>query len=161
MTGSLLPAILTFLALGLFLARVRTWPMRGVNLALAALGAVIAYKLSFDGTKATGVYLACWGSIIATAATLYLPRGVNSKVAAVLATATGAAAGAVAGLTDAASHLALASAGALVVFPAVWLVSHNKIIAVKVAASWLIAIACLAASLSLVPTPGYEPDHME
>jgi len=35
-------------------------------------------------------------------------------------------------------------------------------LALKVVASWLIAIAVLAASLSFLPvTPGYQPDHLE
>ena len=35
-------------------------------------------------------------------------------------------------------------------------------LALKVLASWLIAIAVLVASLSFLPvTPGYQPDHLE
>ncbi|WP_448097080.1 hypothetical protein [Luteibacter yeojuensis] len=35
-------------------------------------------------------------------------------------------------------------------------------VALQVAASWLIAIAALVATLSFLPvTPGYEPDHLE
>lgn len=35
-------------------------------------------------------------------------------------------------------------------------------LALKVVASWLIAIAVLVASLSFLPvTPGYQPDHLE
>ena len=34
-------------------------------------------------------------------------------------------------------------------------------IAVKVAASWMIAISSLALFVSLMPHPGYVPDHME
>ena len=43
---------------------------------------------------------------------------------------------------------------------------HSKFsslaLALKVLASWLIAIAVLVASLSFLPvTPGYQPDHLE
>jgi len=34
-------------------------------------------------------------------------------------------------------------------------------IAIKVAASWMIAISSLALFVSLMPHPGYVPDHME
>jgi hypothetical protein len=34
-------------------------------------------------------------------------------------------------------------------------------IGIKVACSWLIAIAALEIGLNLVPTPGYKPDHMD
>ena len=34
-------------------------------------------------------------------------------------------------------------------------------IGLKVLASWLAAVAILATMVSLTPTPGYKPDHME
>jgi hypothetical protein len=41
-------------------------------------------------------------------------------------------------------------------------VAHRASIAVKVASSWLIAIALLAAVLPFLSvTPGYMPDHLE
>jgi hypothetical protein len=40
--------------------------------------------------------------------------------------------------------------------------SYGLALALKVFASWLIAIAVLVASLSFLPvTPGYQPDHLE
>jgi hypothetical protein len=50
----------------------------------------------------------------------------------------------------------------LLILPAAWLVARGASIAVKVASSWLIAIAMLAAVLPFLPvTPGYLPDHLE
>jgi hypothetical protein len=46
--------------------------------------------------------------------------------------------------------------------PGAWLAAHPARIALKVAASWLIAVSVLAAAIPLTtPTPGYVQDHME
>ena len=51
---------------------------------------------------------------------------------------------------------------ALAVLPAVWIVDRRVLIALRVVASWLIAVAMLGAMLQFLPvTPGYLPDHIE
>jgi hypothetical protein len=51
---------------------------------------------------------------------------------------------------------------ALALLPAVWIVDRRVLIALRVVASWLIAVAMLGAMLQFLPvTPGYMPDHME
>lgn len=160
MTDSGLPALLGFVSLGMSLGFARP-AIRLWALLLAALAALVAYQLPLAGTLAGTIYLACWGSIVLASASVFLPRGVNTAVATVLAIAVGGSAGAVAGTQEAAPQLALASAGAAVMLPARWLVRRGNAIALRVAASWLIAIAFLSASLTLVPTPGFEADHKE
>jgi hypothetical protein len=60
-----------------------------------------------------------------------------------------------AALLFAATGLALASV------PAAW-ADRRVLIALRVVASWLIAVAMLGAMLQFLPvTPGYMPDHME
>jgi hypothetical protein len=49
----------------------------------------------------------------------------------------------------------------LVLIPGSVVVARGWEIGVKVLASWLTAVAILATMLSLTPTPGYVPDHME
>jgi hypothetical protein len=79
-----------------------------------------------------------------------------------LSTHAGLWAGAVVGLTGSSPDLLKALPAALIVAPAAWLVSRRASIAVKVASSWLIAIAMLAAPLPfLAVTPGFLPDHLE
>jgi hypothetical protein len=59
-------------------------------------------------------------------------------------------------LLCAATGLALAS------LPAAWITDRRVLIALRVVASWLIAVAMLGAMLQFLPvTPGYMPDHME
>jgi len=51
---------------------------------------------------------------------------------------------------------------ALALLPALWIVDRRVLIALRVVASWLIAVAMLGAMLQFIPvTPGYMPDHME
>ena len=51
---------------------------------------------------------------------------------------------------------------ALAVLPTVWSVDRRVVMALRVVASWLMAIAMLGAMLQFIPvTPGYLPDHME
>jgi hypothetical protein len=50
----------------------------------------------------------------------------------------------------------------LALLPAAWIANRRVLIALRVVASWLIAVAMLGALLQLLPvTPGYVPDHME
>ncbi|MBC7506267.1 MAG: hypothetical protein H7267_11170 [Sandarakinorhabdus sp.] len=78
-----------------------------------------------------------------------------------LAANTGLWAGAVTAIAGTPQDLARALPVALLAWPAGWLVTHRAGIAVKVLASWLIAVAILVAALPIVPTPGYMQDHME
>jgi len=50
----------------------------------------------------------------------------------------------------------------LLLFPAAFIVDWRAPIVVKVVASWLVAVAILAATLQFLPvTPGYLPDHLD
>jgi hypothetical protein len=59
--------------------------------------------------------------------------------------------------------LCCAAAGLLLAcLPAAWVTNRRVLIALRVAASWLIAVAMLGALLQFLPvTPGYLPDHLE
>lgn len=59
--------------------------------------------------------------------------------------------------------LLCAAAGLLLArLPAAWIVDRRVLIALRMVASWLIAVAMLGALLQFLPvTPGYMPDHME
>jgi hypothetical protein len=57
--------------------------------------------------------------------------------------------------------LYLGAPAILALAPGRWLVRRKASIVLRVAASWLMAIAGLEALLPLVSTPGYRPDHME
>ncbi|MFM9935991.1 MAG: hypothetical protein ACKVOL_07300 [Novosphingobium sp.] len=85
----------------------------------------------------------------------------NRAAALVLGANAGVWAGLVARVDGEASNLVIAVPLVLVCVPARWLVLAERGIALKVVASWLMAIAGMEMVLTLTPTPGYKPDHME
>jgi hypothetical protein len=160
MRGGALPAALVFAALG-FALSFAPRRVRGPALIAAIASALASLQFPADPSLTEGIYAACWLNIIIAAASVNLP-GTRAEWAMIaLALICGTAAGAVAAIAASPRDFALAATAALVIVPASWLVARGWGIAVKVAASWLIAIAVLAAALPLTPTPGYAPDHME
>jgi hypothetical protein len=112
------------------------------------------------------VFLGCWLSVAASAATVHLPGGLRPRWAVAASLNAGFWSGAVIALSGSRLDLLRALPCVLVLFPAAsGLGSRATIaatIAAKVAASWLIAIAVLAATLQFLPvTPGYLPDHLD
>ena len=130
-------------------------------LALAVPAAAIVWRglpLSWREVAFAG----CWVSVVLTAASVHLPRGLTSLAAIILALNVGVWSGAVIALAGTPFDLAEALPWALIGVPGAWVVATGRKIALKVAASWLIAIALLVAMIPVTtPTPGYVPDHMD
>jgi hypothetical protein len=161
MRGGALPPSLLAAALGLALASA---PPRVWAWSLVALGAAMA--MSSSTTLPSGwleiVFLGCWTSTAVTAASVHLPRGPGSRGAIVLSINAGIWSGAVVALSGSRPDLVKSACCILLALPISWLVARRASIALKVASSWLIAIAILAAALPFLPvTPGYLPDHLE
>jgi len=157
--GGLLPPALLAVALGFALAfaqRRMRLPSFGVFI-VAALG-VRAVRIPAGEET---IFLGLWASAMLTALLVHLPRGVPSPLALGAAANAGAWVGAVTGVAGASRDLLFALPFALLFVPGAWLARRNLGIAVKVAASWVVAVSVLAAMLPLTPTPGYKPDHME
>lgn len=160
MRGGVLPPALLFAALAFALAFA---PRRGRLPAIAA-ALVIAFaaaQLQLAPAWVEEVFLGCWASVIVTAALIHRRGGIGLRTALVLGANAGLWAGATIALAGTTLDLAKAAPLLAIVVPAAWLTGTGRGIAVKVAASWLIAIAGLAAVLPIVPTPGYAPDHMD
>lgn len=157
--GSLPPALLcAALGLALSFAPRRIYPFALIVLVLVALTASF---LSFPIAWQDGLFLGCWSSIVLAALVIHLPRGVGPKLALALAVNSGFWVGAVISTAGAKLDLLKALPFALLCLPGAWVVSTKRGIAIKVMASWLIAVSILGAALPLVPTPGYKPDHMD
>jgi hypothetical protein len=155
------PPALLFLALGLALAFAprRAWAPSLLVL-LATLGAGIFVRVPQRWLE--GVYFACWVSVIATAASVHMVRGLSARAAVALSINAAVWASAVVTLSGSKLDLLRALPCVLVFLPASWVVSRFASIPVKVVSSWIIAVAVLAATLQLLPvTPGYLPDHLE
>lgn len=100
-------------------------------------------------------------STLLTAALVYLPVALPAPAAIAAAINDGVWMGLVASISSQREALALALPLSLLFLPGQWIVRKGYSIGIKVVCSWLIAIAALAIFVSLVPTPGYKPDHME
>lgn len=161
MRGGALPPALLLAALSFVLAhaspRVRIWSLVALLGAIAALSSLV-----LPGNWLEAAFLGCWISTAATAAAVHLPRGPGLASGILLSLNAGFWAWAVVALSGTPHDLLVALAIVILVVPAGWLVARGASIAVKVASSWLIAIAILAAVLPFLPvTPGYLPDHLE
>ena len=160
MRGGALPPALICAALGFALAYAprRTWAF-----ALAAM-TLLAVAVSYVPAPLSWrdpAFYGCFASILVAALCVHLPKGVPSWLAVALGANTGVWSGAVISVAGVKPDLLVALPFALLCIPGGWLVATRRGIAIKVAASWLIAVAVLSASLTLVPTPGYVPDHMD
>lgn len=161
MRGGALPPGLLLAALGLALAFApRRAAIAGLALAVAAAAAAAFAPAPADWREV--VFLGGWASLAATATATYPPRGLSSAATLVLAANAGAWAGAMISVGGARVDLVPALIG-LIAFPiAALCVRRGGGIAPKVVASWLIAVAALAAALPfLAVTPGYLPDHLD
>ncbi|QNA85166.1 hypothetical protein G4G27_15035 [Sphingomonas sp. So64.6b] len=153
-------AALLFATLGLTLAFAPRW-IRVPGLAAAVIGAAIVSVSGFPVAMQGTAFLGCWASLIVTAACVHLRGGPGPCAVLALSGNAGLWAGAVIATTGPPSDLLRALPGALIILPAAIIHRHAPI-ALKIASSWLIAVAMLAASLNFLPvTPGYQPDHLE
>ena len=161
MRGGPLPPILICAALGFVLS----FAPRRMLIPAILLLLCVACAVSAIGAPASRVdliFYCCWASVVVTSACVHLPRRVPAPLALILAINAGIWAGAVTSAAGSRLDLAMALPFALICVPGQWLVATGRSIAIKVMASWLIAVAVLAAFIPITtPTPGYVPDHME
>lgn len=160
MRGGALPPSILCATVGLLLAYA---PRRTIVAATISLivSAVAVFFLPLAPTLEEPVFLACWVSVMGTAAAIHLPGGPGPRLSIALGVNAGVWTGAVISVAGDLTDMAIALPWVLLVLPALWLRKTRIGIAVKIVASWLGAVAVLAAAVPLTPTPGYEPDHRE
>ena len=161
MRGGALPPglLLAALALALAFAPARA---RLVAIALAGLCGLAAIWAPAPAAWAEVIFAGCWLSVAVTALSVHLPAGLGSRGAWILGANAGLWSGAVIAVAGEPIDLAKASIALLLCPLAVWAIRRRGAIAVKTVASWLLAVAVLAATLPmLAATPGYVPDHMQ
>jgi hypothetical protein len=158
--GALPPALLCA-ALGLGLASAEGKAVL-LGLAVLVVTACAVALAPVHGTWSDAAFLGCWTSIIASAAIVHGPRALRDKAALALSLNAGVWTGAVIALGPSKADLFEALPLALCAWPAAWARRRGQAIVLKILASWLIAVAMLAATLQFLPvTPGYLPDHVE
>ena len=161
MRGGSLPQALLCAALGLALAfsSRRAWML---CIALLVASAITIALTTVPPSWVEGVFLGCWISVAATAAAVHAPRELGMRAAVALSINAGIWVGAVTVLSGQTCTLLKSLPCVLALLPAAFIVGKRAPIVVKVAASWIVAVAVLAGALQLLPvTPGYLPDHLE
>jgi glucose-6-phosphate-specific signal transduction histidine kinase len=160
MNSGILPLLLLGMTLGLALSTAsaanawRAW--------LAA--AVVALTTSFMTVASQHLILVeivLWLTVVMTATVTYWPERIAARAIVPLAVNAGVWLGAVAAASAMRPAMLAGLTGGLLFLPVQALASRGSAIAVKVVASWMIAIGALAIFVSMVPTPGYKQDHME
>lgn len=123
--------------------------------------ALVASLLPIPAQYETVAFIGLWLSVAATAAFAIFSPEHGTRFAIPLAINAGIWAGGLATVSSNRTGLALAFPFGLVFMLGQWLGRNGYGVAVKVLASWAIAIAMLAFFVTLIPTAGYEADHME
>lgn len=164
MRDPLLPQILLAAALGLALSYAgRDVGRQGAVILVVA--AVVVALIPLPGVPVDLIFAAAWLSVAATAASVHLPEAWRLRWEPWPTRGLALNAGLWMGFLHHAGvspfGLAFAVPFVVLMLPGAWMVGRGWGIAVKVAASWLIAVAVLQVVLGFVPTPGYEADHME
>lgn len=160
MRGGALPAAMVIAALALMLGFVSR-KTAVMALAAAAIVAAVVSWLPVPDDLIEAVFLTCWASVIVIALFVYWPRRFHAAAAVGLGVVAGLAAGLVIAAEGAPADLLRALPAALLVIPASIAVSRGYTVAPRVVASWLVAVALLAAIIPYaVVHPGYVPDHM-
>lgn len=160
MNGGIIPSLLLCATIGLLLSYASP-RVAWAGVACLVASSVIALLLSPRTSLMDAIFIALWLSIILTAALTYLPQGMARRWAIPLATVGGLWVGSLASMSGRKSDLALALPASLLWLPGRWIVARGYGLGVRIVASWMIAIASLSLFVSLTPTPGYKPDHME
>ena len=160
MNGGIVPSLLVCATMALLLS-FTSGRLAWLAVAAMAVAATAIAMIGLPQNSTTIVFAGVWMTIIAAAAVTYLPTSNAQRWALPLAVAAGAGVGSLASLSGRKSDLLLALPFSLFFIPGRWVVARGYGLAHKIIASWMIAIALLSAFVSMTPTPGYQPDHME
>ena len=160
MNGGMLPFLLMAAAIALTLSLV-PWRWAIGGLVGFAICTIIAGALPIPQSAGGLVIAGFWLSTVAAAALVLISPALPPTLAIAAAMNAGAWFGGLANLSGTRLALPLAVPLTLFFVPGRWFMYRQRQIVLKVLASWLIAVSALATFVSLVPTPGYVPDHME
>lgn len=160
MRGGFLPPAILCCTLGLLLAFLG-WRRALIGAGLMMVTAIAVFLAGPDAVWVEAIFLGCWLSVIGCALLLVRPAQLSHWLAFAASLNAGVWVGAVSAVAGDLRALGISLPFVLVCMPGSVIVARGWEISVKVLASWLTAVAILATMLSLTPTPGYVPDHME
>lgn len=160
MSGLALLSALLFAAVGVLSAHA-SWK----TLVLAGSGAFAAALLAsllLSGVMPERLALVAAGlSMIPPILLVYFPRLLTPAPLILIAINCGLWAGALLSAPGDRLGLLVAAPFVALSLPARWMIQRRWQIGLKVAASWMLAIALLAVSLNTVSMPSYQLDHMQ
>jgi len=160
MNGGIVPSLLVCVTIGLLLS-FTTGRVAWFAIAAMIATAAISAMFSLPQSLATAIFVGVWATIIVAAALTYFPPTMAQRWALPIAAIAGVGIGSLGSLSGRKVDLVLAIPISLLFVSGRWVVARGYGLANKIVASWMIAIAMLSAFVSLTPTPGYKPDHME
>lgn len=158
--GGFLPPAILCCALGLLLGFLG-WRKALIGAGVMAATAIAVFAIGPDAAWIEAIFLGCWLSVIGCALLLVRPARLTRKLVFAASLNAGLWVGALCSVAGDVRALGISLPFVLVCIPSSAIVARGWEISVKVVASWLTAVAILATMLSLTPTPGYVPDHME
>lgn len=160
MRGGFLPPAILCAALGIALAFI---PVRRASLAalLLFVFAICVWLLGPPTGWIEPIFVGCWLSVIVNVLLVHRPERLPAAIFFIAAVNSGVWAGAVTAVSGERGDLMIALPLVLLFVVGRPIVLRGWSISLKVLASWLAAVAILATMVSLTPTPGYKPDHME
>lgn len=160
MNAGILPIALLFLAvaLGLSFASLRG---AAAGAGATAVGALIVGSQAIGSHAPEWIFVGLWLSVIGTIGSIYLWSRMPLPFATAVGLNAGAWAGALAASNSLRAQTVMAMPVLLLALPGNRLVQRGRGIALKVVGGWIVAVAILAIFVSLTPTPGYKPDHMQ
>ena len=161
MMDTSLPVAILVAALALMLGFTsRSTAARGVTIAVSAALANSWIKIPLTFSTAL-VTICCLGTIVFVLF-IYWPGRLSRTIALVFSAIAGVITGLGTGLMLLPQSLFPVMAAGALVLPSLLLVERGYAIAIRVVASWLVAIAVLAALLPyLVVHPGYVQEHRQ
>ena len=160
MRDGALPAVLLCLAFGMAICRQRR---HNIALTLIILGIVAAATsaLVFPDALAAPTAIATAALTVLVVFAVYSGRAFHPALAAGLGVAAGVSIGALTSFGGQASLLLFALPATLVAFPAAWLAHTGRAIALKVIASWILAVSLLSIGLTLTQGVSAGSDHLD
>jgi len=155
-----LPAVLLCLAFGMAICRQRVRDIAAAIVILVVV-AIAASALVFPDALAAPTAIAAAALTVLVVFAVYSGRAFHPALAAGLGVAAGALIGALTSFAGQASLLLFALPATLVAFPAAWLAHTGRAIALKVIASWILAVSLLSIGLTFAQGVSAGSDHLD
>jgi hypothetical protein len=160
MRDGALPAVLLCLAFGMAICRQRVRDIAAAIVILVVV-AIMASALVFPDALAAPTAIAAAALTVLVVFAVYAGRAFHPALAAGLGVAAGALIGALTSFAGQASLLLFALPATLVAFPAAWLAHTGRAIALKVMASWILAVSLLSIGLTFAQGVSAGSDHLD